>query len=203
MAGSVSTSAMSSFGSFGTGTYKPVDQMSDAEFADYAANAQKNKSRADQLANINSNASSVQQQAKDMAQVQLDNADKQMAMSAKYRSAEKTQDDSITRGQADQNYGFQRGLADQGYNNQRGLNDQSYNNQRGLADQSYGFQRGLNDQQNTQQTSMQSAQFGQQKDMFNMQDAAKSRDTQSARQAANALYFGRSRNRGGFQGRMR
>jgi hypothetical protein len=132
----------------------------------------------------------LRQQAREMAQIQLENADKQMAQSSKYRLAEKVQDDSITRGQSEQMYGFQRNLADQS-NTQQTLTESNR----------YGFQRGLADQANTQQTGMQSAQYRQERTMFNMQDTARTRDTQSARNAANALYFGRSRSRRGFQGR--
>lgn len=186
----VGKSQQTYYDAYGTKRTKSIADMSDQEFTQYKAESERNKARQEQLSGTTASSStgtntaanaatSLQQQAKDMASFQLENASKQMELSYGYRSKEKSQDDAITRGQSEQQYGFQRGLADQSYNNQRGINDQ----------------------QNTQQSKMQDNQYGQERTMFNMRDSAQQRDTQSARNAANALYFGRSRNRRGFQGR--
>jgi len=169
--------------SYGT-SQKPINQMTDEEFAAYASGQQTNQNRTNQLNTIaGSGVSAVQlqaqQQAKDLAQTQLDNSDKQMALSSKYRSAESEQNNQITQQQNTQKYGIQTGL----------------NTQENTQ------QTAMQNNQNTQQTAMQNNQNTQQTNMFNLQNQAKQQDTQSARNAASSLYFGRARNGSGFQGR--
>lgn len=62
--------------------------------------------------------------AKELSQMQLDQAKQQMDLSYGYRDKE-----------ANRDYGFQRGLSEQNYQQQRGLSEQSYQQQRGINEQ--------------------------------------------------------------------
>ena len=134
------------------------------------------------------------QQAKDLAQQQLDNSMRQGQQAFDFRRQEADQNYWLTRGLADQDFGFKKTLADDNYGFQirkanvddeitRRQNEQSFGFQRTLANDNYSFQ----DKQRAERE--------------RANDEAMERDyqmrtetTNRARQAASRAFFGR-RNR--------
>lgn len=99
----------------------------------------------------------MKSQAKEMAQMNLENSRNLMGLSYEYRTKEKGFDADIRSREANQQFGFQQAL------------------------------EGM---RNTQQSKIQDNEFNQQRTMFDRQKQAQDDTTQSARSAANSLYFG-------------
>lgn len=99
----------------------------------------------------------MKSQAKEMAQMNLENSRNLMGLSYEYRTKEKGFDADIRSREANQQFGFQQSL------------------------------EGL---RNTQQLKMQDNQFNQDRTMFDTQRQAQDNTVNSARSAANNLYFG-------------
>lgn len=79
--------------------------------------------------------------AKEMSQTQLDNTIKTMGAASGYRASELRLNDEITRGQAQQQFGFNKQLADDNYNFQKQRAEQDFGFNKTLADDNYNFQK--------------------------------------------------------------